>query len=73
MLKHSESVCFFSHWKTIFDWFLWLWLERLETQLSQVTTLDKSPFKFEDNITKNEHFALFSKKDIGDSKRTLGD
>ena len=32
----------------------------LETQWGQVTTtLFKSPFNFEDNITKNEHSALF--------------
>ena len=31
----------------------------LETQWGQVTTLDTFPFKFEENITKNEHSGLF--------------
>ena len=31
----------------------------LETHWSQATELDKLPFKFEVNITKNEHYALF--------------
>ena len=35
-----------------------LWLVNLETQWSEVTTLDKSPFRFEDNITNNEHSVL---------------
>ena len=38
---------------------LYLWVVRVEKQWSQVTTLDKSPFEFKDNITKNEHSALF--------------
>ena len=52
--SNSDSF-FFTENILIFDWIQIV----AETQWSQFTKLDKSPFNFEYNITKNEHSALF--------------
>ena len=61
MLSKSQNYSKYYWNKVISDYC------NLETQWSQVTTLDKSPFRFEDNIIEKERSVLFwqfSKKDI---------
>ena len=57
---YRENATFFSlKIFSAFDWIQIIVVVSLETQWSQVTPLDKSPFRFEGNIIKNEHSFLF--------------